>query len=369
MVRISLSRIVYLMFISVLFLFLAISLSCNQLAILRDNSQQEKTTANLPQEKVMSQDIREKIRLPSGGLDVIRQIRDLYQLHVVNSSTANSAGAILGETIATTGNTHGVVGMHKDSGNYGALGNAIVGVYGENAAQGKTWGSLGGNPYAVEGGNDYSKNHGAIAGLSTGVEGWAYNYQNNIYSAGVAGHYEGGNYGALGTPKYGVFGAGLPYAGYFDGKVHADTLEVTGADTYVAEFKGKIRAEGLDVSGAKHFVVPDPTDPTKEISYASLEGPEAGTYIRGSAQVVNGKTTIQIPDHFAKVTSEQGVTVQLTPIGKWLQLYVLEKNTSYIVVADSTGQTGNFDYLIQGIRKGYENYRVEGERTINPVQE
>ncbi len=36
-------------------------------------------------------------------------------------------------------------------------------------------------------------------------------------------------------------------------------------------------------SGSKNFVEPHPTDPSKEIRYASLEGREVGTYFRGTA--------------------------------------------------------------------------------------
>jgi hypothetical protein len=112
------------------------------------------------------------------------------------------------------------------------------------------------------------------------------------------------------------------------------------------------------VGGAKSFVQEDPVDPSKAIVYACLEGPEAGTYQRGTAQLTAGRATIELPDHFAKVTADQGLTVQLTPVGEWLDLYVVEKSPDRIVVAEASGREGSFDYLIQGVRKGYENYQV-----------
>jgi hypothetical protein len=48
----------------------------------------------------------------------------------------------------------------------------------------------------------------------------------------------------------------------------------------------------LLVTGTKNFVHPHPSDPTKEITYAALEGGEAGTYFRGSATLSNGEATI-----------------------------------------------------------------------------
>jgi hypothetical protein len=119
--------------------------------------------------------------------------------------------------------------------------------------------------------------------------------------------------------------------------------------------------------GTKNFVEEDPVDPTKMIVYACLEGPEAGTYQRGTAQLVGGKAVIELPDHFAKVTAQEGLTIHLTPVGTWLQLYVVEKSPTYIVVAEATGHDGTFDYLIQGVRKGYEDYEVVRDRSEFPA--
>lgn len=114
----------------------------------------------------------------------------------------------------------------------------------------------------------------------------------------------------------------------------------------------------LQVSGKKSFVQKHPTDPTKEIVYVSLEGPEAGTYIRGTAKLVNGEAVIQLPEHFSLVTNDEGVTVQLTPLGEWLQLYVVQKSAKQLIVREASGKSGQFNYLVQGIRKGFENHQV-----------
>jgi hypothetical protein len=120
------------------------------------------------------------------------------------------------------------------------------------------------------------------------------------------------------------------------------------------------------VWGTKSFVQEDPADPSRAIVYACLEGPEAGTYQRGTGQLVSGRAVIGLPDHFTKVTAEQGLTVQLTPVGEWLDLYVVEKSPDRIVVAEASGREGRFDYLIQGVRKGYENYQVVRDREEIP---
>jgi len=114
----------------------------------------------------------------------------------------------------------------------------------------------------------------------------------------------------------------------------------------------------LIVTGTKSFVQDDPTDPSKQIVYVSLEGPEAGTYIRGTAQLVNDEAVINLPEHFSLVTNDAGLTVQLTPRGEWLQLYLVETSTKQIIVREAQGKSGQFDYLVQGVRKGYENHHV-----------
>ncbi|MBI1925106.1 hypothetical protein HYR99_12765 [Candidatus Poribacteria bacterium] len=123
-------------------------------------------------------------------------------------------------------------------------------------------------------------------------------------------------------------------------------------------------AGDLLVTGSKSFVQDHPTDPTKEIVYVSLEGGEAGTYSRGTGKLVNGKAVIELPEHFNLVTNEDGLTVQLTPRGEWLQLYVVQLNTRQIVVEEAQGKSGQFDYLIQGVRKGYENHQVIRDKQI-----
>lgn len=111
-------------------------------------------------------------------------------------------------------------------------------------------------------------------------------------------------------------------------------------------------------AGTKSFVQAHPLDQTKEIVYVSLEGPEAGTYIRGTAQLINGEAVIELSEHFSLVTNDQGLTVQLTPLGELLQLYVVQKSTKQIIVREANGKSGQFDYLVQGVRKGYENHQV-----------
>ena len=118
----------------------------------------------------------------------------------------------------------------------------------------------------------------------------------------------------------------------------------------------------LAVSGQKNFVQEHPTDPNKEIVYVALEAGEAGTYVRGTGTLVNGKAVLELPEHFSLVTNTEGLTIHLTPRGEWLQLYAVELHTTQCVVREAQGKSGEFDYIVHGVRKGHEHHQVIREK-------
>jgi len=124
---------------------------------------------------------------------------------------------------------------------------------------------------------------------------------------------------------------------------------------------GRVTIRGdLYVSGRKNFVHDHPTDKTKKIIYVSLEGPEAGTYIRGTAKLVDGEAVIGLPEHFSLVTSKEGITVQLTCLDECKGLRVAQKSDTQITVKELLGgrSSAKFDYLVQGVRRGFEKEPV-----------
>jgi hypothetical protein len=114
----------------------------------------------------------------------------------------------------------------------------------------------------------------------------------------------------------------------------------------------------LIVYGQKRFVTLHPKDTNKIISYVALEGPEAGTYIRGTAELIDGQAIIEFPEHFKLTTSKDGITIQLTPLNTYMQLYVIEKSPERIIVNEVSGKSGQFDYFVNGVRLGYEDLEV-----------
>jgi len=117
----------------------------------------------------------------------------------------------------------------------------------------------------------------------------------------------------------------------------------------------------LLVTGPKAFVQDHPEDATKEIVYVALEGNESGTYTRGSSQLKNGVAEISLPEDFHLVTNVDGLTVQITPRGPVnSMLYVESVTPTMLVVKSSNKKDENvkFDFMVNGVRKGFENHQV-----------
>jgi hypothetical protein len=120
-------------------------------------------------------------------------------------------------------------------------------------------------------------------------------------------------------------------------------------------------ARGVIIADEKHFRAPNPADPATDIWYCSLEGPEAAMYVRGTGRLTNGRTTIELPDHFRNLASEAGMTVQVTPLSiESKGLAVTKKSLAGIEVGELGGGTGDyeFDWRVEAVRKGHENYQV-----------
>jgi hypothetical protein len=123
---------------------------------------------------------------------------------------------------------------------------------------------------------------------------------------------------------------------------------------------GRIAASSISSRGSKSFVMDHPQNESKEIVYTSLEGDEAGVYTRGTAQLEDGSASIQLPEHFGLVASDEGLTVQVTPLGNCNGLYVAHKGNQKIVIEELTNGKSDvqFDSYVHGIRIGYEEYEV-----------
>jgi len=301
-----------------------------------------------------------------------------YGGHFQSNSTTGRA--VYGHAIATSGSTYGGLLVADSTAGVGTHGEApYIGVRGISSASS---------------GTAYGGFFQCASPLGSGVQGIA-----TSTSGGYGGYFTGSGTMAGGgvcgiAPYKGIHGTATAssdtsYGGYFiadsssgramygscgavSGVTYGVKTSVVSSSGYAGYFQG---GQGIHVignitaTGSKGFTQPHPNDPTKEIVYAAIEGPEAATYVRGSAELVDGEAVVELPEHFGLVTGDAGLTVSLTPLGEWLQLYVAEKTPARLVVREGSGKSGRFDYLIQGVRKGYEDYEVIRDRRPSPEDE
>ncbi len=287
-----------------------------------------------------------------------------------NHSTASNAAGVLGEMISNTpggssagvrgindgtgGNGIGVWGSHAGSGDGGLFtsvnGAGVVGVSTGTTGVGALFLSVGG--IGVEG----------VSVATTGVHQGIYGETDSTseFSSGVEGTVQGGlpinhfsTFGVLGnnlSGLWGVLGTSLT-RGTQGSRVDTNGVFLTGGVCGYTGTSGLFSFNTIDAVGAKNFVVPHPSDASKQIVFTSLEGNEVGTYFRGRGRFVNGRAIISVPQEFQMVTEDDGLTVQITPIGRMAQVGVVSMDL-YHIVAESSRDV-DFSYLVQGVRRGY----------------
>ena len=257
-------------------------------------------------------------------------------LNLPYQGSASSGAAAF--RVDNTGSGVGIYGYSvSDQGVYGESGTGAA-VFGSSSSGRGVWGVSGSNwgmrGSGGEGGVWGSSDSGpGVQGFSTdgwGVYGGGYVGVRGIGEyMGVRGTSESGT-GVYGDGYTGLYGLGVSYGVYSSG-----------------DFGG---------TGAKYFVEPHPTDPTKEIRFVSLEGPESGTYFRGSSRTVNGIATIEVPESFRMVSNEADLTVVATPTGELAMMACVEKSLDRIVIRSS--QDVEFDYVVNGVRKAFKDHQV-----------
>jgi hypothetical protein len=116
---------------------------------------------------------------------------------------------------------------------------------------------------------------------------------------------------------------------------------------------GNVTITGHLSASSKSFLINHPTQLGKKLQYGSLEGPEHGVFVRGKTS----DTTINLPDYWASLVDEDSISVNLTPIDVFSNIYVVEYNNRRIV---TDGNNGNYYfYTVYGERKDIPKLTVE----------
>jgi hypothetical protein len=192
--------------------------------------------------------------------------------------------------------------------------------------------------FAVSGSSD--NNSAGLRGRDGGGE-----VAGSFGSAGVRGETAGATYGVLGLSS----GGGNGVAGFVVDPVTTNGL--SGGYLGLSPTVGIFFFNGLAGTGTKSFVEPHPTDASKAIKFVSLEGNEAGTYFRGRGKFQDGIATVEVPEDFRMATSPEGLSIQVTPIGRMATVAVESIGLDRIVVRGS--RNVEFFYTVNGVRRAY----------------
>ncbi len=117
-------------------------------------------------------------------------------------------------------------------------------------------------------------------------------------------------------------------------------------------------AKAALAKAGKGFDIPHPTKDEHRLRYICLEGPEVGAYIRGT---LKDSDTIELPDYWKELVYEDSITVNLTPIGRFQELFV-EEHVEWgtrIKVRSASGSSVHCHYTVFGERKTQDKLQVE----------
>jgi len=113
---------------------------------------------------------------------------------------------------------------------------------------------------------------------------------------------------------------------------------------------GNVTVVGTISATAKSFDIPHPDKEGMRLIHGSLEGPEHGVYVRGTAKG-HGDTTIELPDYWKTLVGND-YTLQLTSYNS-SNVYIIEKDeTSFTIGSNSLNY--KFDYFVIGKREEIE---------------
>ena len=110
---------------------------------------------------------------------------------------------------------------------------------------------------------------------------------------------------------------------------------------------------------AKPFDIKHPNKEGQRLRHISLEGPEIAVYFRGK---LKDSTIINLPDYWDEFVDKESITVNLTPVGSYQELY-MEKIEwgKRIIIKNASGGPINCHYTVYAERIDMDKLIVEYE--------
>ncbi|HEX4824716.1 MAG TPA: hypothetical protein VFV19_10400 [Candidatus Polarisedimenticolaceae bacterium] len=284
--------------------------------------------------------------------------------------------------------------LYDNSGDYADVGSGGYGVYGHGTATGGYFentqvsinlatGSIGAYASGAPGARFVSRSGFGTIDLGSGDFG-AMGY--GAYP-GAGGYFADSTYSGkswIGFGDEGIYGIGN-YAGGFFTRAYHNVNAYLGSSDYFGNptaiygysnepggFPGFFRDDyygnyawvgsagsKITGTGGVSFIQNHPTDPSRTIVYTAPEGDEVAVYTRGSGRLVHGEARVTLGETFALVANPDiGLTGTVTPIGDAVPLAIVEKSTHVIVVRGPADSDAEFDYMVWGLRIGFEDRAV-----------
>jgi hypothetical protein len=256
----------------------------------------------------------------------------------------------------------------SSAGNFAYVGNSVYGIQAYGNSAGGSFGSNTGVGYAYVGETNYGiqaygtfpssagyfkdLNYTGQVSLGAGDTGIV---ANGSYNAGeftrvgttvkayLGGFALGSAVGVYGTSNNGLADAPGMFYDFFSGN-----------NAWVGSGSHKIYG-----NGSVSFIQNHPSDRTKTITYTSPEGDETAVYTRGTARLRDGEARVALGETFALVANpDVGLTATVTPAGELIPLTVVAKSTRELLVRGPAGSSAAFDYMVWGLRIGFEDRLV-----------
>ena len=136
---------------------------------------------------------------------------------------------------------------------------------------------------------------------------------------------------------------------YLQTKVNFDAIEVINGGDMNAEGEVTSNNGSHILSNKKNqpFDMPHPNKEGWRLRHVCIEGPEIAVYCRGK---VSGDGIINVPSFWEGLVNMNDITISLTPMGSWQELFVKEVVGNQIIVRNNAGGPINADYYIVGRR-------------------
>jgi hypothetical protein len=259
-----------------------------------------------------------------------------YGLYGHASATTSTNYGVFGRADGTI--CYGVRGWATATGavqNFGvagtAAGNSGTGVFGRAYATG-----------AITNTGVYGEANGdtgrGVWGETTGDQGCG------VYGRALSGTSAGVHGTAQGPGGRGVYG--YSWIGY---AIHGESL--VGEAGY---FEGTVVVTGSLSKGSGSFLIDHPLDPkNKVLRHSFVESPEMTNVYKGRTKLVNGRTTIRLPDYFDALNHPEGREISLTCVGGWSPLYLdgeIEGNHFVVRTTKDGNADQEFSWVVYAVR-------------------